>query len=491
MKRLISALMVAALGYSGCSSTPTASQVVVSVYADPGVLARASKLRIQVFGGTRGGTGLVPDELVEQEDYNPTVRRQIVLAPAGNDATRLFRIVVHGIEVVSGQEVSFVTTSVVSGYIAEETRALELRLWDTCVPVTCSNENQGCVDAVCESNYTPPTSLDPFVACADGLIRCADGCIDPTSDQSNCGMCENTCPAGTRGAAACEAGTCTLVCPTGFATCDGDATDCSTDITTASSCGACDATCSGSTPICGAAGNTYACSNSCGALTPCGTSCADTQTNAMHCNTCGNECPVVAHGVPSCALGACGFTCAAGFDDCDGDPLNGCEVDLVRSAAHCGTCGNVCATAPNASPRCASSTCSTQCTSGYSSCDGNPATGCEVRTESDPNNCGSCGFPCPAAPANATAVCTNFSCGFVCMLNFGNCDGNWANGCEVDFLTDHDNCYACGHDCGPAACVGAICTCPSGTQGCGEPQDCCDLATEFCNIQQNFVCQPN
>ena len=46
MKRLISALMVAALGYSGCSSTPTASQVVVSVYADPGVLARASKLRI-------------------------------------------------------------------------------------------------------------------------------------------------------------------------------------------------------------------------------------------------------------------------------------------------------------------------------------------------------------------------------------------------------------------------------------------------------------
>ena len=156
MKRVLVTLAVAALGYSGCTSTPTSSQVVVFVYADPGVLARATRLRVQVFGGTRQGGSLVPDELVEQEDYDPTVRRQLVLAPAGNDPDRLFRVVAHGIEVVGGAEVSFVTTSVVSGYVAEETRVIELRLWDTCVSVTCANADQGCVDAVCGSNYKPP-----------------------------------------------------------------------------------------------------------------------------------------------------------------------------------------------------------------------------------------------------------------------------------------------------------------------------------------------
>jgi hypothetical protein len=34
--------------------------------------------------------------------------------------------------------------------------------------------------------------------------------------------------------------------------------------------------------------------------------------------------------------------CAPGMGDCDGDPANGCETDLLTSDASCGTCGHAC-----------------------------------------------------------------------------------------------------------------------------------------------------
>ena len=38
-------------------------------------------------------------------------------------------------------------------------------------------------------------------------------------------------------------------------------------------------------------------------------------------------CAVRPHAAPTCA-GGCGFTCDAGYADCDGDPVDGCEADL-------------------------------------------------------------------------------------------------------------------------------------------------------------------
>jgi hypothetical protein len=36
-----------------------------------------------------------------------------------------------------------------------------------------------------------------------------------------------------------------------------------------------------------------------------------------------------------CEAGACAFTCAAGFADCDGNPGNGCEAGRAPPAARC------------------------------------------------------------------------------------------------------------------------------------------------------------
>lgn len=37
-----------------------------------------------------------------------------------------------------------------------------------------------------------------------------------------------------------------------------------------------------------------------------------------------------------------GLTCASGYDDCDGNLANGCEVDLTNTATDCGSCGHSC-----------------------------------------------------------------------------------------------------------------------------------------------------
>jgi hypothetical protein len=48
--------------------------------------------------------------------------------------------------------------------------------------------------------------------------------------------------------------------------------------------------------------------------------------------------------------GECGFTCIAGFDDCNSDPDDGCEVDL-RLNGNCGACGEFCETKMRCRPR--------------------------------------------------------------------------------------------------------------------------------------------
>lgn len=44
-----------------------------------------------------------------------------------------------------------------------------------------------------------------------------------------------------------------------------------------------------------------------------------------------------------CVSGSCTFACLTNFYDCDGDPTNGCEINLQNDAANCGACGNACA----------------------------------------------------------------------------------------------------------------------------------------------------
>lgn len=180
--------------------------------------------------------------------------------------------------------------------------------------------------------------------------------------------------------------------------------------------------------------------------------------------------------------------CTAPMSECDGDPATVCETDTSSSTRHCGTCGNTC----GSTEVCSNGLCRTDCEDTLNNCDGtcfdvtrsrehcggcdqacedhevcidgqcDGCSGDEVRCantciEESENNCGVCGYVCPARE-NAAAVCTKGNCDYFCSQGFGDCDDDLSNGCEDPLDTDQ-NCGTCGRSCGAV---------PNGTSTCSE-----------------------
>ena len=226
-------------------------------------------------------------------------------------------------------------------------------------------------------------------------------------------------------------------------------------------------------------------------------------------NNCG-VCGIVCAGItPFCINGIC-ESCPQDYDNCDLINENGCET-YTNSVSNCGDCGVTCVL-PNAISTCNSGTCDIlQCYDGWEDCDDDRSNGCEQFIDYDNFRCGSCdndcgGFQCvngtcsngctnlnvscsgvciPQSNANC-GVC-NRSCGdnahcsdtifgeCVCNNHYGNCDGDWENGCEVNLRTV-SNCGDCGIICGGANAIG---NCESGfcSLTCSPGFADCDLFT--------------
>src|SRR5207244_1100785 len=144
---------------------------------------------------------------------------------------------------------------------------------------------------------------------------------------------------------------------------------------------------------------------------------------------------------PGCNAGICGLgACSPLYGDCDHNAANGCEAWLAADLNNCGSCGTVCTVGANAMPGCLNGQCGILgCGVGYDDCDMNSANGCEIRIATDPANCGLCRKACPAAPANAVASCSNSMCGWTCAVGYADCDKVAANGCEANLKTDAGN----------------------------------------------------
>ncbi|TDP76638.1 hypothetical protein [Bradymonas sediminis] len=151
-------------------------------------------------------------------------------------------------------------------------------------------------------------------------------------------------------------------------------------------------------------------------------------TDPLNCGACGSVC-AADNASSTCVSGQCAVaTCDAGFDDCDMDPSNGCEAEL-DSIDDCGSCGNVCGF-NNASALCDGGACALDaCEPGFEDCNANQVDGCEVDTNSNLSNCGGCGNVC--ALAHAQTQCVAGACELdTCLAGWTDLNGDPSDGCE-------------------------------------------------------------
>ncbi|MCE7892211.1 MAG: hypothetical protein DYH12_21335, partial [Sorangiineae bacterium PRO1] len=121
--------------------------------------------------------------------------------------------------------------------------------------------------------------------------------------------------------------------------------------------------------------------------------------------------------------------------------------------------------------------CGLSCTStNFGNCDGEFGNGCEkALNTSDPAHCGKCSRTCSMANASSTA-CSGSSCAPTCNAGWGNCNESSKlvpdDGCESNLNTDSSDCGACGNVCSSQGGLVSKFSCFSGACGCSTTAQC-------------------
>jgi MYXO-CTERM domain-containing protein len=339
----------------------------------------------------------------------------------------------------------------------------------------------------------------------------SDGCEQAVvDDPENCGACGRTCDAVAHGTAHCAGVDCAIdSCDAGWDNCDalgynGCESNLATDLQDCGECG----------NACDYANAVNRCEAGSCVITECSANFRDCnqeiddgceanlRADPENCGSCGTACSAN-HASGTCTNGLCFMgECDAGYANCNRNPADGCEISLADDAENCGACGVAC-NLSHATAACDQASCVVAaCEAGHGDCDGDAANGCEVDLATDEAHCGACGEPC--ALDHASAVCNASTCAIArCDADYADCDAEDATGCEIDLNTDAANCGRCGIACGEGeACVGGSCECADADGDdhaklpCGD--DCNDTdpdiypgATEACEDLVDNDCDGN
>ena len=356
----------------------------------------------------------------------------------------------------------------------------------TCVNIQTNGKHCGKCGNACPASQVCANG-ECSTECPEGTTACGSACVNLLTDVGNCGACETACPEGRT----CLAGNCT--CPGSNIECGGACVDILID---ANNCGACSKSCTASNAKMG-------CTSGKCTLASCTEGYGDCDLNVTNgceaalstkdnCGACGATCT----GGMGCVEGAC--ACTEGRTACDGT----C-VDVQSNPAHCGACGTAC---PEGQV-CAAGACSSECPAGTTEC-----AGACVDVATDVENCGACGAACSVA--QGTAGCAENVCVVAtCDGGFGDCDGAYGTGCEMELSINAKHCGACWNackdgdvcdgggckrttnrangepcelpnDCASTNCVNKVC-CVAGKSCCTSDADCleneaCDTARFYC-----------
>jgi hypothetical protein len=184
---------------------------------------------------------------------------------------------------------------------------------------------------------------------------CTGTCTNLSRADDNCGTCGTVCdPTGPDKPAlpsdmyyGCENYKCGAPkCIDGTKrNCNDDLSDgCEATLHTNEHCGSCEDVCAPGKECVLFNKGYYGCACEDDAETLCGMECVRLDTDVQHCGGCARICPgfYQPHFVATCNDGVCGGECEPGYSDCDGLPVNGCEINTRNDNRHCGACGNAC-----------------------------------------------------------------------------------------------------------------------------------------------------
>ncbi|MBL8680687.1 MAG: hypothetical protein JNK05_16025 [Myxococcales bacterium] len=347
----------------------------------------------------------------------------------------------------------------------------QARCAGACVDTSSSSAHCGMCGRMCGASERCVAG-SCAITCPAGQTQCGASCVDTNTSAMNCGVCGRTCAASER----CAMGACQPLCPSGQTMCGASCVDTNSN---ALHCGRCGNMCPAG-QFCSAG----TCSARCDPPT---TNCSNVCVNLMsadtnNCGACGRVCAGGANATAVCTTGTCGLTCSAGFGDCDSNAANGCETNTAANVMNCGTCGTVCTAGPNQAARCVAGGCTRSCNAGFGDCDGDPSNGCETNLLTSALHCGRCANVCPAA-AGGSATCSAGSCSRACPSGRSECTAGGVLAC-VDYQSDAANCGGCGNACPSGqSCVTGACRalCSMGQTACGASMTCVDLQSNNMN----------
>lgn len=228
-------------------------------------------------------------------------------------------------------------------------------------PPTSSGPSTSGVTADAGATGTAPATTEPPPNCGDG-VKDADEACDDGDDNGDDRACTPVCTVN--------------VCGDGYALADVEACDDGNDEVT-DGCIACEVAWCGDGHVyknvesCDGAGESADCDADCskaacgdGAVNAAaGEKCDLGAMNGLYGGACNKTCDgpgpacgdgaidppdeVCDEGIPPVnhvlCINACkAVTCQPDWDNCDGDPGNGCETDLMSDKHHCGDCGTDC-----------------------------------------------------------------------------------------------------------------------------------------------------
>jgi hypothetical protein len=378
-----------------------------------------------------------------------------------------------------------------------------------CVPgcsavSTCPGSLTCCSMRCADLTSDPANCGGCGIACPAGATCCSGACADLATDPRHCGSCGAACSSPNAVSVGCAGGVCSCQCDPGWADCVPTPGNCCNTNTNSdvANCGGCGVVCSTNhvSASCAAGScQSGACDpgwNDCNANKRLDGCESNPDTDPMNCGGCGTVCPASA---PFCNFGVCKAMCVAPLFDCNHNPADGCEANINTDPKNCGGCGIVCS--PNhVTPSCAAGVCNGTCDPGFMDCNGDLLSdGCEVNVVTDPNNCGACGVTCSGNHVT-TRTCGPGAngpvCNGPCAAGFGDCNNNLLiDGCETNLNTNNNHCGSCGFVCPSGiSCVNGACPCPAGLTLCQTTTGptCVDINTATLDCGGcNMACSTN